>query len=74
MDCSTPAFPVHHQLPEFTQTHVHWVILLFVCPFMLPVMLQASFLLCEAEVPTPLKKTHVTSWKSLVELKNSEQL
>ena len=25
MDCSTPGFPVHHQLPEFTQTHVHWV-------------------------------------------------
>ena len=25
MDCSTPYFPVHHQLPEFTQTHVHWV-------------------------------------------------
>ena len=25
MDCSTPSFPVHHQLPEFTQTHVHWV-------------------------------------------------
>ena len=25
MDCSTPVFPVHHQLPEFTQTHVHWV-------------------------------------------------
>ena len=25
MDCSTPALPVHHQLPEFTQTHVHWV-------------------------------------------------
>ena len=22
MDCSTPGFPVHHQLPEFTQTHV----------------------------------------------------
>ena len=22
-DCSTPGFPVHHQLPEFTQTHVH---------------------------------------------------
>ena len=20
-----PGFPVHHQLPEFTQTHVHWV-------------------------------------------------
>ena len=25
MDCSTPGFPVHHQLPEFTQTHIHWV-------------------------------------------------
>ena len=25
MDCSTPGSPVHHQLPEFTQTHVHWV-------------------------------------------------
>ena len=23
MDCSTPGFPVHHQLPEFTQIHVH---------------------------------------------------
>ena len=25
MDCSTPGFPVHHQLPEFDQTHVHQV-------------------------------------------------
>ena len=25
MDCSTPGFPVHHQLPEFTQTHGHRV-------------------------------------------------
>ena len=24
-NCSTPGLPVHHQLPEFTQTHVHWV-------------------------------------------------
>ena len=23
MECSTPGFPVHHQLPELTQTHVH---------------------------------------------------
>ena len=23
MDCSTPGFPVHHQLPELVQTHVH---------------------------------------------------
>ena len=24
-DCSVPGFPVHHQCPEFTQTHVHQV-------------------------------------------------
>ena len=24
-DCSTPGLPVHYQLLEFTQTHVHWV-------------------------------------------------
>ena len=23
MNCSTPGLPVHHQLPDFTQTHVH---------------------------------------------------
>ena len=25
VDCSMPGLPVHHQLLEFTQTHVHWV-------------------------------------------------
>ena len=25
MNCSTPGLPVHHQLPEFTQTHAHRV-------------------------------------------------
>ena len=25
MNCSTPGLPIHHQLPEFSQTHVHWV-------------------------------------------------
>ena len=25
MNCSTPGLPVHHQLPESTQTHVHCV-------------------------------------------------
>ena len=36
MDCSKPGLPVHHQLPEFTQTHVHWVgdvIQLFATPW-----------------------------------------
>ena len=26
IDCSIPGSPVHHYLPEFAQTHVHWVI------------------------------------------------
>ena len=25
MNRSTPGLPVHHQLPEFTHTHVHWI-------------------------------------------------
>ena len=25
MDYSTPGFPVHHQFPGLTQTHIHWV-------------------------------------------------
>ena len=25
MNCSTPGLPVHHQLPEFTETRVHQV-------------------------------------------------
>ena len=25
MDLSTPGLPVHHKLPEFTQTHAYWV-------------------------------------------------
>jgi len=25
MDCSMPGFPVHHQLLDLAQTHVHWV-------------------------------------------------
>ena len=25
MDCIMPGLPVHHQLPDFTQIHIHWV-------------------------------------------------
>ena len=25
MDCSRPGFPIHHQLQELAQTHVHWI-------------------------------------------------
>ena len=41
MNCSTPGLPVHHQLPELAQTHVHWVDdaishLILCCPLLLP--------------------------------------
>ena len=41
MDCRMPGFPIHHQLPEFTQTHVIESMmpsnhLILCCPFLLP--------------------------------------
>ena len=33
MDCSTPGFPVHHQLPELAQIHIHPTISSSVVPF-----------------------------------------
>ena len=39
MDCSTPGLPVHHQLPEFTQTYESMMSsnhLIFCCPLLLP--------------------------------------
>ena len=46
MDCSMPGFPVHHQLREFTQTHVHWVgdatnHLILCQPLLLPLILPS---------------------------------
>ena len=40
MNCSTPGFPVHHQLPKLAQTHVHQVgdtsnHLILCCPLLL---------------------------------------
>ena len=41
MDCNTPGFPVHHQLLQLAQTHVHQSVmptnhLIFCCPLLLP--------------------------------------
>ena len=41
MDCSTPGFPVHHQLLELNQTHVIELVIpsnhvIFCCPLLLP--------------------------------------
>ena len=40
MDCSTPGFPVHHQLPELSQTHV-----------IDPVMPSSHLILCRPLLP-----------------------
>ena len=43
MDCSTPGFPVHHQLPEFTQTPVHQTVddIQLFCPLSPPLLLPS---------------------------------
>ena len=48
MHCSTPGLPVHHQLPEFTQTHVHLV----------SDAIQASHPLSSPSPPAPKPSEH----------------
>ena len=48
MNCSTPGLPVHHQLLEFTQTHVHWV----------GDDIQPSYLLLSPSPPAPNPSQH----------------
>ena len=44
IDCSIPGFPVHHQLLELAQTHVHWV----------SDAIQASYLLLSPSPPASI--------------------
>ena len=48
MNCSTPGLPVHHQLPESTQTHVHCV----------SDAIQPSHLLLSPSPPAPNLSQH----------------
>ena len=48
MNCSTPGLPVHHQLPEFTQTHVYGV----------SDAIQPSHLLSSLSLPAPNPSQH----------------
>ena len=48
MNHSTPGIPVHHQLPEFTQTHVHQV----------DDAIQLSYLLSSPSPPAPNPSQH----------------
>ena len=50
MNRSTPGLPVHHQLPEFTQTHIHWV----------RDAIQPSHPLSSPSPPTPNPSQHQT--------------
>ena len=53
MTPSTPGLPVHHQLPEFTQTHVHWV----------GDTIQASHPLSSPSPPAPNPSQHQSLFK-----------
>ena len=55
MNRSTPGLPVHHQLTEFTQTHVHWV----------SDTIQPSDPLSSPSPPAPNPKTRVFSNESI---------
>ena len=57
MNSSTPGLPVHHQLPEFTQTHVHQV----------GDAIQPSHLLLSPSPPAPNPSQH----QGLFQLVNS---
>ena len=48
MNCSTPGLPVHDQLPEFIQIHVHWV----------GDAIQPSHLLLSPSPPAPNPSQH----------------
>ena len=44
MDCSIPGFPVHHQLLELAQTHVHQLVMPSNHPILCPILLLPSVL------------------------------
>ena len=60
MNCRTPGLPVHHQLPEFTQTHVHELVLpsnhLILCrPLLLPPLIFPSIRVFSNESVLPVR-------------------
>ena len=60
---STPGLPVHHQLPEFTQTHVHWVgdVIQSSHPLMSPS--PSAFNLCNTTMHSPQNIKMWAVWK-----------
>ena len=56
MDCSTPGLPVHHQLPELTQTHVHHVGNAIQLSYPLSSPSPPAFNLSTSPAPTPSRR------------------
>ena len=59
MNCSTPGLPVHHQLPEATQTHIYWV----------GDAIQPSHPLSSPSPPTPNPSQHHFSNESTLRMR-----
>ena len=59
MGCSTPGFPVHHQLPELTQTHVHRI----------TDAIQPSILFCPLLPPSIFPSIRVFSNESVLHIR-----
>ena len=66
MDCSTPGFPVLHYLPEFAQTHVHWVgDAIQSSHSQLPLLLLLLLQYCPASGSFPMSWLFVSSGQSI---------
>ena len=73
-DYSMPGLPVHHQLPELTQTHVHWVgdpIHLILCrPLLFPPSIFASIRVFSNESVLRIRWTKYWSFSFNIGLSN----
>ena len=62
MNRRTPGLPVHHQLPEFTQTHIHWV----------GNAIQPSHPLSSPSPPVPIPSQHQGLFQSTLRMRWSK--
>ena len=78
MNPSTPGLPVHHQLPEFTQTHVHRVsdaisYLIFCCPLLLLPRIPPSIKVFSNESTLCIRWPKYWSFSFSISLSNEHQ-
>ena len=75
MDCSTPSFPVHNQLPKLAQTHVHLVgdatnHLILCRPLLLPPLIFPSVRVFSNESVLPIKWPKYWSFSFIISPSN----